>query len=302
MTLLQLKYVVIIAECGSLSKASEKAFVSQPSLSATLKDLENEIGIKIFYRNNRGLVVTSKGNEFLSYARQVLLQYSLIEDKYLNQKMMKKKFSISTQHYSFAIKAFINVINSINSDEYDFAIRETKTHEVIDDVRYHRSEIGILYNNAFNKKILEKIFLENDLEFELIFECNIFVYLWKENPLATKSILDFNDLEQYPCLSFEQDNAFYFSEEVFSTHDYKKVIKANDRATMLNLMKGVNGYTFCSGFISEDLNGTDYVAIPLKTEEQMAVGYIKKKTIPLSELGEKYLSEIKKLIIGKTYS
>lgn len=296
MTLLQLKYMIFIDECGSLSKASEKAFISQPSLSATLKELEAEIGIKLFTRNNRGLVVTLEGSEFLSYARQVLLQYNLMEDKYLNNKMLKKKFSVSSQHYSFAIKAFINVVNKNDSDGYEFAIRETKTHEVIDDVRYNRSEIGILYLNDFNKKILTKIFQENDLEFNLLFECKIYVYMWKENPLAKKENLYFDDLDDYPCLSFEQDNAFYFSEEVFSTYSYKKVIKVNDRATMLNLMKGVNGYTFCSGVISEELNGDDYVAVPLETNEIMSIGYIKKTPIPLSEIAHKYLSEIADLV------
>lgn len=296
MTLLQLKYISYIAECGSLSKASEKAFVSQPSLSVTLKELESELKIKIFNRTNRGLVLTSQGTEFLAYARQVLLQYGLMEDKYLNHKKIKKKFYVSTQHYSFAVKAFINVVNYDDSDEYDFSIRETKTHEIIEDVNFGRSEIGILYLNDFNERILNKIFGEHELEFNLLFQCDIYVYMWKGNPLAGKEMLNFDDLDEFPCLSFEQDNAFYFSEEVFSTYSYRKVIKANDRGTMLNLMKGLNGYTFCSGVISQDLNGEDYIAVPLNTKETMSIGYLKKKDIPLSNIAKVYIDEINKLI------
>lgn len=295
MTLLQLKYMVLIAQCGSMSRASEKAFISQPSLSQSLKELEQEIGVQLFTRSNRGLVVTAQGSEFLSYARQVLLQYELMEDKYLGSKCPKQKFCVSTQHYSFAVKAFINVINHEQFEGYEFAIRETKTHEVIDDVRFHRSELGILYLNDFNQKILTKTFQENNLEFQLLFECGIYVYLSKQHPLAQKQQLEFEDLAAYPCLSFEQDDAFYFAEEVFSTHPYQKVIKANDRATMLNLMKGVHGYTFCSGVISQELNGDDYVAILLGTTEKMSIGYLKKKAIPLSNLAQKYLDEITRL-------
>lgn len=296
MTLQQLRYVVYIAESGSLSKASEKAFVSQPSLSAALKDLEAEIGIKIFTRSNRGLAITAEGNEFLAYARQVLLQYSLMEDKYIKHKTLKKKFAVSAQHYSFAVKAFINMVNKFQSDEYEFYIRETKTHEVIDDVRHHRSEVGILYLNDFNNKILTKVFADYELEFKELFQCNIYVYMWKGNPLAQRETLDFQDLDAYPCLSFEQENAFYFAEEVFSTYEYKRIVKVNDRGTMLNLMRGLNGYTFCSGMISTELNGEDYVAVPLNTEAKMSIGYLKKQFVPLSQLAENYLLEISDLM------
>lgn len=295
MTLQQLKYVVCIAESGSLSKACEKVFVSQPSLSASLKDLESEIGFQIFARNNKGLAITVEGNEFLTYARQVLLQFSLIEDKYISKKSIKKKFAISTQHYSFAVRAFINLIEAFNIDEYEFCIRETKTHEIIDDVRFERSEIGLIYLNDFNKKILLRIIFDYNLEFVQLFECNIYVYMAKSNPLSNKKIIKMEELLDFPCLSFEQENAFYFSEEVFSTYKYKQIIKATDRATMLNLMKGVNGYTFCSGIISNELNGDDYVAILLDTDEKMQIGYIKKDK-ELSFLAKNYIEEINKLI------
>lgn len=300
MTLQQLKYIITIANEGSLSKASEKEFISQPSMSSMLKELEKEIGTQLFTRTNRGLTITTQGDEFLAYARQVVEQYSLIENKYITKQVNKRTFNISTQHYSFVIKAFINMINKKDFDvqDYEFAIRETKTHEVIDDVRHLKSEIGILYLNHFNETILKKFFTDYGLEFVELFKCNIYVYMYKENPLAQKKKITFEDLDEYPCLVFEQGeyNSFYFSEEVFSTHEYKHKIKANDRATLLNLMKGLNGFTMCSGIISQDLNGEEYVAIPLDSDEIMKIGYIKKTEIPLSNLAQKYLHEIQKII------
>lgn len=296
MTLQQLKYVIYIAESGSINKASEKAFISQPSLSAALKELEIEIGLTLFTRTNRGLVITAEGNEFLSYARQVVLQYTLMEEQYIGKKIAKKRFAVSTQHYSFAVKSFINMVNYFNMEEYDFSIIETKTHEVIEHVKFARSEIGILYRNPFNAKILNRAFEEQGLDFVSLVTCKVYVYLWKGNPLATYEQLEMDQLEPYPCLSFEQDDAFYFAEEVFSTYEYKRCIKANDRATMLNLMKGLNGYTFCTGIISEELNGEDYMAIPLNTDEVMEIGYLKKKSIPLSELALRYIQEIESLL------
>lgn len=302
MTLQQLKYIITIANEGSLSKASEKEFISQPSMSAMLKELENEIGIKLFNRTNRGLVITAQGDEFLAYARQVVEQYSLIENKYINKSVSKKTFNISTQHYSFAIKAFINMINNQHFDmqKYEFAIRETKTHEVIDDVRHLKSEIGVLYLNHFNKTIISKFLKEYSLEFVELFVCNIYVYIYKDNPLSTQEKITFEDLQKYPNLAFEQGefNSFYFAEEVFSTYDFKQKIRVNDRATMLNLMRGLNGYTLCSGIISQDLNGEDYKAIPLDSDEVMSIGYIKKESIPLTDLALKYIDEIKKITKG----
>lgn len=299
MTLQQLKYIITIANEGSLSKASEKEFVSQPSMSAMLKELENEIGIKLFNRTNRGLVITTQGVEFLAYARQVVEQFSLIENKYINKQVTKKIFNISTQHYSFAIKAFINMVNNQEFDmqKYEFAIRETKTHEVIDDVKYLKSEIGVLYLNDFNQTVISRFLKDYSLEFIELFKCNIYVYLHKDNPLAIEKTINFEDLQKYPNLSFEQGdfNSFYFAEEVFSTYDYSQKIRVNDRATMLNLMKGLNGYTLCSGIISQDLNGQDYTAIPLDCDEVMSIGYIKKINIPLSDLARKYIDEIIKI-------
>lgn len=277
-----------------MNKAAAALYVSQPALSAAIKDLEDELHIELFIRSNRGIMVTPEGTEFLRYARQMSELQRMIEERYAG-KETKKTFSVSTQHYSFAVEAFIELAKKFGMDEYEFAIHETKTGEVIENVRNYRSEIGVLYLNDFNEKALRKIFQENEVEYSFLFQCGISVYLSQSHPLAQKERISFEELKPYPCLSFEQGekNSFYFAEEVLSTSEYNQIIKADDRATMLNLMVGLNGYTLCSGIICEKLNGEQYIAIPLDTEDTMNIGYIKRKGMPLSLLGEQYLELLK---------
>ena len=279
-----------------MNEAARKLFISQPSLSAAIKELEEEVGVELFKRTNRGISVTLEGEEFIGYARQVVEQYNLIESKYILKENTKKKFGVSMQHYTFAVKAFVEMVKQFGMDEYEFEIHETKTYDVIEDVKNCKSEIGILYLNDFNKKVLTKLFHESAVEFHELLKCHIYVYLWKGHPLASKEEITLKELEEYPCLSFDQghNNSFYFAEEVLSTYDYKRLIKANDRATFLNLMIGLNGYTLCSGIMCEELNGSDYCAIKLKSDEIMTIGYIARKGVQVSPLGKKYLEEISK--------
>lgn len=294
MTLTQLKYLITVAETKSMNEAAKQLFISQPSLSSAIKELETEIGIEVFRRSNKGVFVTPAGEEFVGYARQVVEQYMLIETKYIEKANVKKKFGVSTQHYTFAVNAFVEMVKQFGMDEYEFAIRETKTFEVIEDVKNFKSEIGILYINKFNQKILYKLFSEYGLEFHPILDCHIYVYMWKGHPLAEHEEIALEELEDYPCLSFEQgnNNSFYFAEEVLSTYSYKQLIKANDRATLLNLMVGLNGYTLCSGIICEELNGSDYCAVRLKSDETMTIGYLSRKGVAISSLGQKYIEEL----------
>lgn len=296
MTLTQLRYAIIVANASSMNEAARTLFISQPSLSAAIKDLEVEIGVELFRRTNRGISLTPEGEEFIGYARQVVEQYQLIESKYVQKEQVKKKFSVSMQHYSFAVNAFVEMVKQFGMDEYEFAVHETKTYEVIEDVKNFKSEIGILYVNDFNRKVLMKLFGEFNLEFHEILQCRIYVYMWKGHPLAERQEIELEELREYPCLSFEQGNynSFYFAEEVLSTYEYKQLIKADDRATMLNLMVGLNGYTLCSGIICEELNGSDYCAVKLKSDELMSIGYLSRKGVAISPLGQKYLEEIAK--------
>ena len=295
MTLQQLKYALTIADCGSMNEAAKQLFISQPSLSETMKELETEIGLDIFLRSNRGIVITPEGEEFLGYARQVTEQFGLLQSKYIDKKV-KEKFSVSTQHYTFAVKAFVETVKQIGMEQYEFAVHETTTISVIENVKNFKSEIGVLYENDFNEKVLNKMFKENGLEFVELFSCDTFVYLWSGHPLAKQDVITMEELDEYPCLSFDQgkNNSLYLAEEMKSTYEDRRLIKANDRATLLNLMIGLNAYTLCSGIICEDLNGNDYKAVPLKETEKMRIGYIKRKGAKVSHIGELYIEELKK--------
>ena len=298
MTLQQLRYVIEVAKTGSMNVAAKQLFVSQPSLSMAIRELENDVHISIFERTTKGVVITAEGEEFLGYARQIINQVELLEDKYIEAGQIKKKFGVSAQHYSFAVKAFVEMVKGFDMDKYEFAIREARTHDVIHDVVTGKSEIGILYTNDFNEKVLNKIFKDNQLEFVHLFTCEGYAYLWKNHPLAGKKVIDLEELQDYPCLSFEQgdNNSFYFAEEILSTYDFKKTIKSNDRATNLNLMVGLNAFTLCSGIICEELNGSDYIAVKLAEEVTMDIGYIKRAHMNMSEIGELYIEEIKKYV------
>lgn len=297
MTLQQLKYVLEVAKCGSINEASKSLFISQPSLSNAIKELEKELQITIFNRTNKGIILSKEGTEFLSYAQQIIEQTSLLEEKYINKKKRKVKFSISCQHYSFAIKAFVELIKEYGFDEYDFSIQETRTAEIIEHVKNMTSEIGLLYLNDFNEKVLSHFFKDAKLEFHELFVAKPHVFLSKHHPLAQKTALELSELDDYPFLSFEQgqNNSFYFSEEILSTYPHKKSIKVFDRATLFNLAIGLNGYTISTGIISNELN-PDIIAIPLNVDDYFRVGYVKRKDAKLSMIGDIYLHKLKEYI------
>ena len=303
MTLQQFHYIITISEAGSFNKAADLLYVSQPSLTNAVKELEKETGITIFNRSGKGVTLTAEGMNFLPYVRQVYSQYQNLLDAYSKQGKRRQQFAVSTQHYSFAVKAFVELAQSLDVTEYEFAIRETRTRDVIDDVASSRSEIGILYLNDFNRRAMQKLFSAANLQFFFLIRCDAYVYLWKGHPLAKQASISFEDLAPYPCLSFEQgDNSnFYLAEEILSTNEYPRLIKCCDRATVLNLMVGLNGYTLCSGIICEELNGGDYVAVPYRdrevaSEQVMEIGYILRKNSILSPAGERYIAEIKRYL------
>lgn len=298
MTLQQLKYVIMVAETGTITEAANKLYISQPSLTNAIRELEREMNLEIFHRTNKGITISKEGEIFLGYARQVLEQATILEDKYKKNEGGKKQFCVSTQHYSFAVNAFVDLIKEYGQDEYDFSIRETQTYEIIEDVAHMRSEIGILFMNDFNRTVLQKLLKTQGLKFQLMAVAKPHVFISKEHPLAGKSIITNEELEAFPYLSFEQGehNSFYFSEEIFSSSERKKNIRVRDRATLFNLLIGLNGYTVCSGIIDEKLNGKDIIAIPLADESEMEIGYITHKKGMLSRLGESYVEALKKYL------
>ena len=298
MTLQQLKYVVTVAETGTITEAAGKLYISQPSLTNAIHELEREMQIVIFNRTNKGISLSKEGDIFLGYARQVLEQAEILEDKYKGEGSGKKQFCVSTQHYSFAVNAFVDLIKKYGQEEYDFSLRETQTYEIIEDVAKMRSEIGILFLNDFNEKVITKILKSNELEFHDLFVAKPHVFISRRHPLADRQIITNEELESYPYLSFEQGehNSFYFSEEIFSASERKKNIRVRDRATLFNLLIGLNGYTVCSGVIGKKLNGKDIIAVPLADESDMRIGYITHRKGMLSRLGTTYLDALSKYI------
>ena len=300
MTLNQLIYVTEVAFAGSMSRAAKNMFISQPSLTAAIKDLEKEFGITIFQRTNKGVIPTSDGEEFLGYARQVISQADLMKERYSVSGSTRHRFCVSAQHYSFVVEAFVALLKEYAGEQYDFSIRETQTYEIIEDVAKLRSEVGVLYLNDFNKTVLTKTFKEHNLKFEPLFRAEPHVFVGSENPLAKKGSVTLEDLEPYPRLSYEQGehNSFYFSEEMLSTLESRKDIRVCDRATLFNLLIGLNGYTICSGVISEDLNGRNIVSVPLDADDYMDVGYITHSQITPGRFAQRYIEILKGLVIA----
>ena len=298
MTIQQMLYALTIEEYGSMNKAAEKLYIVQPTLTSAIQELENEIGITIFMRTNKGVIVTPEGAEFLDDIRGFYRQYDIVMQKYKDEGSYKRKFGVSTQHYTFAVRAFVDTAKEYDMNQFDFALRETTTQNIVKDVSTLKSEIGILYISEHNKKAMNKLFNEHAVEFHSLIKCRAFVYLWHEHPLAKLESIGFEDLKNYPCLYFEQgENSEYLAEEILSENIYPQTIRVTDRSTMLNLVKAMNGYTLCSGIIWGDYNGDGYIVVPYREDEEnpnsiMEIGYITKKNAVMSKIGQKYLEEI----------
>ena len=298
MTLKQLHYAVTVADTGNITEAAKRLYIAQPSLTSAIKELESEYGIVMFKRGKKGIEVTPEGDEFLGYARQVLEQVNLIDERYTGNAHGKMRFFVSSQHYSFVVEAFVALLKECGGDKYEFHMRETQTFDIIDDVAHLRSEIGILYLNKFNETVIRKTLRDNGLTFTTLFKAKPHVFIGKDSPLASKDILTLKDLAPYPRLSYEQGshNSFYFSEEILSTVDCDKELIVRDRATLFNLLIGLNGYTICSGVISRELNGPNIIAKPLKVDDYMEIGYVLPSSIHPSPLTLKYIEYLRQVI------
>lgn len=290
MTLQQLKYIIKVAEKGSINEAAKELFISQPSLSNAIKELEKELQFAIFIRNNRGVVLSNKGMEFLGYAQQVITQADLLENKYIKGSAKKQRFCASSQHYLFVANAFVELVKGYEDEEYNFTLNETTTYEVIENVKTMFSEIGIIYLSNYNEAVIKKMLKENNLIFKELFTAKPHVFLSKKHPLAHKKSIEIDELENYPRISFNQGmyNSFYFSEEAFSYLPVKKSIHVSDRAAVVNFMIGLDGYTYSSGVFPEYLHGGDIISVPIDADEKIQIGTIVHKDVVLSEIGEKF--------------
>ena len=297
MNITQLKYVIGIAASSSMREASTRLFVSQPALSASIRDLEEELGIVIFDRTNKGISLTEAGREFVSYAKKAVGQYEILEDRYLADDIDKKHFSVSTQHYNFAIRAFSTVIKKDNPEKYVFSIRETRTKEVLDDVRNMKSEVGIVSFSGSNEAVIKKLFAGYQLEFTPLMRRETYIYVWEGHKFAGKKEISIEEMKDYPCIFFEQgeEGDFYLTEEAMADYKFDKMIKSDDRATTMELMADLGGYAIGSGMLSDkDAILRGLVAIKLKEEDPLIIGYITRKGSVLSSYGRSYIEELQK--------
>ncbi|WP_019320536.1 LysR family transcriptional regulator [Streptococcus mutans] len=291
MRIQQLHYIIKIVETGSMNEAAKQLFITQPSLSNAVRDLEREMGIEIFIRNPKGITLTKDGVEFLSYARQVVEQTALLEERYKSQGYTRELFSVSAQHYAFVVNAFVSLLKETDMTRYELFLRETRTYEIIDDVKNFRSEIGVLFLNSYNHDVLTKMFDDNHLTYTSLFKAHPHIFVSKDNPLAKHQSVSLSDLEDFPYLSYDQGihNSFYFSEEIMSQISHKKSIVVSDRATLFNLMIGLDGYTIATGILNSNLNGDNIVSIPLEVDDEIDIIYLKHEKANLSKMGEKFI-------------
>ncbi len=275
-----------------MNEAAKQLFITQPSLSNAIRDLEKELNIKIFFRNPKGITLTKDGIEFLSYARQIVEQTELLEDRYKNPNAKRQLFSVSSQHYAFVVNAFVSLLKETEMEDYELFLRETRTWEIIDDVNNFRSEIGVLFLNNYNREVLLKLLDDHKLSQTHLFTAKPHVFVSKTNPLAQKKSISLDDLADYPYLSYEQGihNSFYFAEEILSQVHHKKSIVVSDRATLFNLLIGLNGYTVATGILNSNLNGDNIVSIPLDYDDEIELIYIKHEKAVLSDMGEKFIA------------
>ena len=297
MNLNQIKYVLAVANSASMREAATNLYISQPALSSSIQELENELGIQIFERSNKGISLTDAGHEFLIYAKKVIGQYEILEERYLSPDKEKEKFSVSTQHYNFAIRSFANMIARFTPDKFLFSIHETKTREVLEHVRDLKSEVGVVSYSGGNEGVLRKLLKEYQLEFVPLMKRETYAYVWKGHPFADRKEISLEELRDYPCITFDQsdDSNFYLTEEAMADYDFNKLIKSDDRATTMELIASLQGYSIGSGMLAEDdaiLKGM--ISIKLKEEDPLTIGYITRKGSRLSTSGKAYVEELLK--------
>ena len=297
MNITQIKYVLEIAASSSMREAATRLYVSQPALSASIRELEDELGILIFDRTNKGISLTDEGREFLVYAKKAVGQYEILEDRYLSRDGGKERFSVSTQHYNFAIKAFTDVIKKNYPDKFVFSIHETKTKEVLEDERTLKSEVGIISFSRASEDVIRKLFKSYQLEFVPLMRRETYIYVWKDHEFAGRKEISIEELSNYPCITFDQsdDSNLYLNEEALADYDFKKMIKSDDRATTMEIIATLHGYSIGSGMLADDdaiLKGM--VSIKLKEEDPLIIGYITRNGSAMSVYAKAYVEELLK--------
>jgi DNA-binding transcriptional LysR family regulator len=296
MTIQQLKYIIKVAETGSITEAAKALFISQPSLSNAIREIEKEAGLTIFTRSRQGIALTKEGLEFLGYARNVVQQMELLEDKYITNASKKIRFAVSTQHYTFTSNAFVEMIERFGQERYEFILNETQTRQIMEDVKNRFSDLGVLFISQENEAVIRKELAERNLEFHELFSAKPHAFMSVTHPLAARTAVTLEELKPYPRLNFIQGSfaSSYWSEELFSSQETEKQIRISDRGAIVNLMIGMDAYTISSGIFPSYLQGDEIVAVPVNEDEVMHIGYILNREQELSELGTIYVEELLK--------
>lgn len=303
MTLQQLRYVITIVDCGSMNEASHQLFVSQPTLSKSMHDLEETIGITIFSRSRQGITLTQEGSQFITYARQICELADQLENRYHGPEVRRQMCTISTQHYMFASEALAGLLRG-HADNYEFRLRETTTRDIMDQVSNMRADIGILYLSSYNSEVITRELRSRGLRFHPLFRASLHVFMSSLNPLSTRTSLSLSDLKDLPFIRYEQGDAssLFFAEEAVWPHHQTRVIDVSDRATMLNLIVAMNAFTICSGIDNNhDLNPKMIRTVPLKSRRRMLIGWVDSKRARLSPAAHAYLKALRLVIAAKGY-
>lgn len=297
MTLQQLRYFIAVAERGSFTATAHDLYTTQSNLSASVSDLERELGIEVFNRTSRGVTLTASGIELLGYARQVLEQVDMLEDRYAQGASRRARLAVSTQHYAFAVQAFLDIVDECAGQDFELTLRETTTRQVIDDVASFRSDVGLLYLSDFNERVISKALSDANLSFTLLYAAPVHVFMSKRHPLAGQAKVSLDDLEPYPCYSFDQGttNSFYYSEEPLSHLPHRRRVAISDRAALTTLLVSTEGYTLSSGVLVPEMQ-PGVASIPVDTKESMRVGVVTNNGRVLDGLPEAYLSRLRQIV------
>lgn len=294
MTLQQLKYAVTVAECGTISAAAEKLFISQPSLTTAIRELESEMDVTIFSRTNRGVIVSREGEEFLGYARQILSQAQLLQERFSGREQGEKRFAVSSQHFNFTVLAFSRLVQNFRGPRYSFHFRETTTHEVLEDVSQLRSEVGILALNEDNERFLRRMFGKLGLEFTELKRVQAELFVSAEHPLAGRRFVTVEDVSPYPCITFEQgehNGQFFFEGLSAVAAQSHKTICVRERATEYQLLRALNGFSPDVGVSA--MYREEFVSLPLEPKQFHTIGYILRRDVTPSPMTLEYIQALR---------
>jgi len=275
MTIQQLQYVVEVAKSDSINKAAQNLFISQPTLSVAIKELEEEIGTSLFQRSRKGIAITNDGIEFLRLAEEILGKLDYVKKSYLVKSASTiSRFQVSCQHYAFVVEAFIQFMDKYKDSRFHFTIKETKTLACIEDVYQRKSILSIIYLNSANENLIRRVLTSKSMEFHEMYTVKPHVFLRKAHPLAGKSIISAEDLAPFPMIAYEQEKGEYLGEEMIIVENPDKVISTQDRGTTNNIIANTDGYNIGTGYIIPGIISDEITSIPLDVDDEMQVGWI----------------------------